>query len=67
MSRFHFMHIGSSVVRRLDYYPGSIPAGAKFPTGIQFWVMTWVLFPAVLTSLDWVLGRHYGNFSVFNL
>ena len=32
-----------AVVSKLDYcesYQGSIPAGAEFPTGIQFWVRT---------------------------
>ena len=38
--------ISGAVVSRLDYcagYPGSIPAGpvTEFPTGIQFWVMTY--------------------------
>ena len=62
------MHVGVSgaVVSRLDYcagYPGSIQAGAEFPTGIQFWMMTWVLFPAVLTNLLRVRGLLERGFS----
>ena len=39
---FHWGFNGA-VVSRLDYCAGdlgSIPAGAEFPTGIKFWVMT---------------------------
>ena len=34
--------LSGAVVSRMDYRagdPGLIPAGAEFPTGIQFWVM----------------------------
>ena len=37
------MELSGTVVSRLDYClgdPGSIPAGAEFTTGIQFWVIT---------------------------
>ena len=38
--------------------PGLIQAGAEFPTGIQFWVITELgKYCSSSTSLDWVLGR----------
>ena len=56
---FHHKTLSGTVVTcsRLDYSagdPGSIPAGAEFPTGIQFWVIT---FPAVLAQTGSCLGR----------
>ena len=38
-----YKELSGAMVSRLDYCAGdqrSIPSGAEFPTGIQFWVMT---------------------------